>query len=110
MFTIKIAPLIKGSTLAGAVASIVACSIDPPIAEIAYAEATVQSAINVGANLYADIELESAKGKLYEAKLAMKEGNNDKALRLAQEATVTASSAQEKSELSKSRDRNNSNK
>ena len=102
MFTKKIMPsFIKAIALGGVIASITACGIDAPKAEIAYAEATIHSARNVDANRYAGVELERAKGKLHEAKSAMKDGENEKALRLAKEATATASLAQSKAEAGK---------
>ncbi len=104
MFTKKnAASLIKATALCVAVASLTACGIDAPKAEIAYAEATIQSARNVDANRYAGVELERAKGKLHSAKSAMKDGENEKALRLANEATATASLAQSKAEAGKAK-------
>jgi len=97
------AAFIKVIALAGAVAAISACGIDAPKAEIAYAEATIHSARNVDANRYAGVELERAKGKLHEAKSAMKDGDNEKALRLAKESTATASLALAKAEAGKAK-------
>jgi hypothetical protein len=104
MYTIKnSASFIKATALGVATASLIACGIDAPKVEIAYAEATVQSAQNIDANRYAGVELERAKGKLQEAKQAMKEGENEKALRLAKESTATASLAQAKTEAGKAK-------
>ena len=97
------ASFIKATALGVAVASLTACGIDAPKSEIAYAEATIQSARNVDANRYAGVELERAKGKLHAAKSAMKEGENEKALRLANESTATASLAQAKAEAGKAK-------
>ncbi len=102
MFTKKgTVSLIKATAISVAVASLTACGIDAPKAEIAYAEATIQSARNVDANRYAGVELERAKGKLHAARSAMKEGDNEKALRLANESTAAASLAQAKAEEGK---------
>ncbi len=102
MFTKKNSEaFVKATILSAALVSLTACGIDAPKAEIAYAEATIQSARNVDANRYAGVELERAKGKLHEAKSAMKDGENEKALRLANEATATASLAQAKAEAGK---------
>lgn len=79
-----------------AAVSLTACGINAPRAEIAYAEAIIVSARNVGAHQYAGVELERAKGKLYQAKAAMRDGENEKSLRLANESTVTASLAEAK--------------
>ncbi|MCK5354372.1 MAG: DUF4398 domain-containing protein [Methyloprofundus sp.] len=104
MFTKKqSASFIKVIAFAGVVASTTGCGIDAPKAEIAYAEATIHSARNVDANRYAGVDLERAKGKLHEAKSAMNEGDNEKALRLAHEATATASLAQAKAEAGKAK-------
>ncbi len=93
--------LIKATTLGIAVSVLTACGIAPPKAEVAYAEATIQSAQNVDASQYAGVELEKAKAKLRRAKAEMQEGNNESALRLAKEATADASLAQVKAEAGK---------
>lgn len=90
--------LIKATTLGVTVSVLTACGIAAPKAEVAYAEATIQSAQNVDASQYAGIELEKAKEKLRQAKAEMKNDNNESALRLAKEATAVASLAQVKSE------------
>jgi hypothetical protein len=95
--------LIKATTLGVAVSVLTACGIAAPKAEVAYAEATIQSAQNVDASQYAGIELEKAKEKLRQAKAEMKEGNNENALRLAKEATADASLAQVKAEAGKAK-------
>lgn len=102
MFTKKTtASLIKATALGVAVAALSACGMAPPKTEIAYAEATLQSARNIGANEYAAVELERAKSKLQMAKKEMHEGNNEIALRLAKESTAEASLAQAKTEAGK---------
>ena len=97
------ASFIKATALGVAIGSIAACGIDAPKAEIAYAEATFQSSRNVDANRYAGVELERAKGQLHQAKTAMKDGDNESALRLANESTATASLAQAKAEAGKAK-------
>ncbi|TXL18169.1 hypothetical protein BMR04_02090, partial [Methylococcaceae bacterium HT3] len=47
------------------------------------------------------VELERAKNKLQRAKEEMKDGNNEKALRLANESTADSSLAQAKTEAGK---------
>jgi len=94
---------IKATTLGAAFSVLTACGIDAPKAEIAYAEATIQAARNVDANRHAGVELERAKGKLQQAKSEMRDGNNEKALRLAKESTATASLAQAKAEAGKAK-------
>lgn len=102
MFTKKnTASLIKATALSAAVSVLAGCGIAPPKSEIAYAEATLQSARNIGANEYAAVELERAKNKLQQAKSEMKEGNNEEALRLANEATAEGNLAQAKTEAGK---------
>lgn len=94
----------KAIALGSVVVTLAACGIEPPKTEIAYAEATIQSARNVDANRYAGVELERAKNKLDEAKMAMKEGDNEKALRLANESTAVANLAQAKTEAGKAQE------
>ena len=102
MFTKKnTASLIKATALGAAVSVLTGCGIAAPKAEVAYAEATVQSARNIGANEYAAVELERAKNKLQQAKAEMKEGNNESALRLAKESTAEGELAQAKTEAGK---------
>ena len=102
MFTKKnTASLIKATALCAAVSVLTGCGIAAPKSEIAYAEATLQSARNVGANEYAAVELERAKNKLQQAKSEMKDGNNEDALRLANEATAEGNLAQAKTEAGK---------
>lgn len=94
---------LKATAIGAAVSALTACGIDAPKAEVAYAEATIQAARNIDANRYAGVELERAKGKLQQAKAEMKDGNNEKALRLANESTATASLAQAKAEAGKAK-------
>lgn len=94
---------IKGIILSISTLTLVACGIDAPKSEIAYAEATIQSARNVDASRYAGVELEKAKGKLLQAKAAVKTGNNEAALRLANESTAVANLAQAKAEAGKAK-------
>ena len=102
MFTKKnTASLIKATAIGVAVSAITACGIAAPKTEIAYAEATLQSARNLGANEYAGVELERAKNKLQRARDEMKDGNNEEALRLANESTAEAGFAQAKTEAGK---------
>ncbi len=102
MFTKKnTASLIKTTALSAAVLVLTGCGIAAPKAEIAYAEATLQSARNIGANEYAPVELERAKNKLQQAKSEMKEGKNEDALRLAKESTADGNLAQAKTEAGK---------
>ncbi|WP_221896578.1 DUF4398 domain-containing protein [Bathymodiolus japonicus methanotrophic gill symbiont] len=102
MFTKKnTASLIKAIALGVAVSVLTGCGIAAPKAELAYAEATLQSARNIGANEYAAVELERAKNKLNQAKAEMKEGNNESALRLAKESTAEGELAQAKTEAGK---------
>lgn len=61
----------------------------------------LQSARNIGANEFSGVELERAKNKLQRAKEEMKDGNNEKALRLANESTADSSLAQAKTEAGK---------
>jgi len=95
--------LIKASILSVAVSTLAACSIDTPKAEIAYAEATINAAQNMGANNYAAVELERAKSKLQQAQSEVKEDNNELALRLAKESAATAELAQAKAKDGKAK-------
>ena len=102
MFTKKNTALfLKAAALGAAVSVLTGCGIATPKAEIAYAEATLQSARNIGANEYAAVELERSKNKLQQAKAEMKDGNNESALRLAKESTAEGELAQAKTEAGK---------
>ncbi|GAW85258.1 conserved hypothetical protein [Bathymodiolus platifrons methanotrophic gill symbiont] len=93
--------LIKATVVVAVVSALTACGIAAPKTEIAYAEAMLQSARNIGANEFSGVELERAKNKLQRAKEEMKDGNNEKALRLANESTADSSLAQAKTEAGK---------
>jgi len=102
MFTKKnTVSLIKATALGATVAVLTACGIAAPKSEIAYAEATIQSARNIGASEYSAVELERAKNKLQRAKAEMRDDNNEAALRLAKESTAEANLAQAKTDAGK---------
>ena len=104
MFTQKkTVSFIKAAALGVAVASITACGIDAPKLEIAVAEKAIETARDSGAKEYAGAELERSKGKLREAKVAVKDGENEKALRLANESIATADLAQAKAGAGKAK-------
>ncbi|MDF1582571.1 MAG: DUF4398 domain-containing protein [Methyloprofundus sp.] len=99
MFTKKsIATLLKATALGAIISALTACGIAPPKTEIAYAEAALQSARNADLEGNAGVQLERAASKLQQAKAEMKDGDNAKALRLANEAIADANLAQAKAQ------------
>jgi hypothetical protein len=85
-----------------AVSSFVAagCASGPDIADtgIARAEATIDNAAGTGAAEFASTELENARQKLVQAKLAAEQGDEELAARLAQEAEIDAQVAMARAE------------
>ncbi|MBE0468962.1 MAG: DUF4398 domain-containing protein [Methyloprofundus sp.] len=99
MFTKKsIATLLKATALGAIISALTACGIAPPKTEIAYAEAALQSARNADLEGIAGVQLERAASKLQQAKAEMQDGDNAKALRLANEAIADANLAQAKAQ------------
>ncbi len=88
------ATLVKVTALSITISALTACGIAAPKSEIAYAEAALQSARNADLNGNAGVQLERAANKLQQAKAEMKEGDNAKALRLANETIADANLAQ----------------
>ena len=86
-----------------ALASLLAagCASGPDIVDtgIARAEATIENASGTGAAEFASTELESAREKLVQAKLAEEQGDEERAARLAEEAEVDAQVAMARAEL-----------
>jgi hypothetical protein len=76
------------------------CASGPDIADtgIARAEATIDNAAGTGAAEFATTELENAREKLVQAKLAAEQGNEELAARLAEEAEVDAQVAMARAE------------
>jgi hypothetical protein len=85
-----------------AVASLVAagCASGPSISDtgIARAEATIENADGTGAAEFASTELETAREKLVQAKLAAEQGDEELAARLAEEAEIEAQVAMARAE------------
>ncbi|MCF7971745.1 MAG: DUF4398 domain-containing protein [Methylococcaceae bacterium] len=99
MFTKKsTAILLKATALSATVSVLTACGIAPPTAEIAYAEAALQSARNADLEGNAGVQIERAANKLQRAKAELKDGENAKALRLANETIADANLAQAKAQ------------
>lgn len=99
MFTKKsTAALLKATALGVSVSVLVACGIAAPKTEIAYAEATLQSARNADLDGNAGVQLERSANKLQQAKTEMNDGENAKALRLANESIADANLAQAKAQ------------
>jgi hypothetical protein len=83
---------------------VVACATTPPPTEqMALAGAAVSRATNAGGGEVAPAEMQSARQKLENARLAMAAADNDKALLLAQEAQVDAQLAEVKARSSTAR-------
>ena len=76
------------------------CASGPDIADtgIARAEATVENAAGTGAAEFASTELDSAREKLVQAKLAEEQGDEELAARLAEEAEIDAQVAMARAE------------
>jgi len=87
-------PLIKVAALSTTISILTACGIAAPKTEIAYAEAALQSARNADLKGNAGVQLERAANKLQQAKSEMEDGDNTKALRLANETIADANLAQ----------------
>jgi len=90
--------LIKVTALSATVSILTACGIAAPKSEIAYAEAALQSARNADLKGNAGVQLERAANKLQQAKSEMEDGDNVKALRLANETIADANLAQAKAQ------------
>lgn len=76
------------------------CASGPDIADtgIARAETTIDTAAGTGASEFASTELEGAREKLVQAKLAAEQGDEERAARLAQEAEIDAQVAMARAE------------
>jgi Domain of unknown function (DUF4398) len=75
-----------------AAASAVGCANHKPLmgAKVAQAERAVEEAQQAGAAINAPLEFRTAQDKLRAAQEAMKEGNHERAIRSADEATIDA--------------------
>jgi len=82
------------AALSTTISILTACGIAAPKTEIAYAEAALQSARNADLKGNAGVQLERAANKLQQAKSEMEDGDNTKALRLANETIADANLAQ----------------
>jgi Domain of unknown function (DUF4398) len=76
------------------------CASGPDIADtgIARAEATIENAAGTGAAEFASTELDTAREKLVQAKLAAEQGDEALAARLAEEAEIDAQVAMARAE------------
>lgn len=77
---------------------------EPADTQIVRAETNIENAANSGAQEYASSTLEDARDKLVAAKLAAEEGENEQALRLAEQAELDARLAMARAEQSEAED------
>jgi Sec-independent protein translocase protein TatA len=83
--------------------SLVGCSsnIPPPTQKVALSEAAINQAEASGAVEFAPVEMRSAREKLTQARAAMTQEENKKALQLAEQAEVDAQLAEAKARTAK---------
>jgi flagellar biosynthesis component FlhA len=88
-----------------AVMALTACAGAPerPTAEFSRAQTMIQTAEQQGAQEFAGVELERARGKLRQAETEANEGDTEQSERLAQQAAIDAELAAAKSAAAKAR-------
>lgn len=96
----RIGPRAPAAALAAAFV-LAACASAPPTAQLAVSDAALASAQGAGAPQYAPVELRSARQHLEAARVAMREGDNDEARRLAEAAEVDAKLAESRTHAAK---------
>jgi HEPN domain-containing protein len=94
---------ITGPLLSG-VLGISACApVQPPHASLSQADLAIRQASESNASQYAPMELQSAREKLAEARIALDAGQYERAHRLAEQALIDARLAEARSEVESSR-------
>jgi septal ring factor EnvC (AmiA/AmiB activator) len=78
--------------------------VPPPNSQITLSDSIIRDAESAGAVEYAPVELNTAREKLEAARREMQDENNEKALRLAEEAELDARLAQLRSRTKTTRD------
>ena len=96
--------LIKACLITSCIVVLAGCAAQTPIPEtqVTLATQSITQAERSGAVEFAPVELQSARDKLSQAKLAMNKKENLKARRLADEAMVDANLAEAKARSAKS--------
>jgi hypothetical protein len=94
---------IVGPLLYGALGVSACATAQPPVASLSRAELAVRQASESNASQYAPIELQSAKEKLGEARLALDTYEYERAHRLAEQALADARLAEARAEVESSR-------
>jgi hypothetical protein len=90
------------TAIAGALLALAACaSTPPPTSQMAVANAALAHAVAAGSVEYAPTEMAMARDKMNQANLALAARDNDRALALAQQATLDAQVAEAKAESQK---------
>jgi septal ring factor EnvC (AmiA/AmiB activator) len=97
---------VRGLILMMGTLALAACASDvpPPNSQVTLSDSIIRDAESAGAVQYAPVELNTAREKLEGARREMQDENNDKALRLAEEAELDARLAQLKSRTKTTRD------
>jgi len=98
-----IQPWIAGSLLCGALGVSACASAQPPVASLSRAESAVRQASESNASQYAPLELQSARERLGEARLALDAREYERAHRLAEQALADARLAEARAEVESSR-------
>ena len=89
---------IAGPLLSGALGISACATAQPPVASLSRAELAVRQASESNASQYAPMELQSARERLDEARLALDAREYERAHRLADQALADASLAEARSE------------
>jgi hypothetical protein len=86
--------------------ALAACAneVPPPNSQVTLSDSIIRDAESAGAVQYAPVELNTAREKLEAARREMQDENNEKALRLAEEAELDARLAQLRSRTKTTRD------
>lgn len=90
-------------TATGALVLLAACAGEPPRAELGAADAAIQAAQHSGAGERAPVDLNNARMKYQSANVAVRDGDYDRAKRLASEAEIDAQLAGAKADAEASK-------
>ena len=94
---------IAGPLLSGALGVSACATAQPPVASLSRAELAVRQASESNASQYAPMELQSAREKLDEARLALDAREYERARRLAEQALADTRLAEARAEIESSR-------
>ena len=98
--------LLRGVFLMTGAMALGACAneVPPPNSQVTLSDSIIRDAESAGAVEYAPVELNTAREKLEAARREMQDENNEKALRLAEEAELDARVAQLRSRTKTTQD------